>query len=86
MIYLGSVMFFRREKYRFVLLIVGFLAFHFSTIIAVVESDKVRGTYPGYRNSDRKSITILPLAFRAHERIYLINLLDQLDPVPLLFF
>ena len=38
MIYLGSIMFFRREKYRFVLVMISFLAFYFSTIIAVVET------------------------------------------------
>ena len=34
MIYLGPMMFFRREKYRFVLVLISFLAFYFSTIIA----------------------------------------------------
>ncbi len=35
MIYLGSVIFFRWEKYRFVLVLISFLTFHFCTIIAV---------------------------------------------------
>ncbi len=35
MIYLGSIMFFRREKYRLVSVLESFSDFHFSTIIAV---------------------------------------------------
>jgi hypothetical protein len=44
MIYLGSMMFFRWEKYRFVLVLISFSAFDFCTIIAVLESDAVSGT------------------------------------------
>ena len=36
MIYLGPMMFFRRDKYRFVLVLISFLAFDFSTIIAAM--------------------------------------------------
>ncbi len=38
MIYLGSIIYFRREKYRFVLVMISFSAFHFCTIIAVIVS------------------------------------------------
>ena len=50
MISLGSAIFFRWKKYRFVLLIVGFFVFDFSTIIAVLESRKARsiGSALGY--------------------------------------
>ena len=40
MIYLGSIMFFRWEKYRFVAVYESFSDFHFSTIIAVIVSPK----------------------------------------------
>ena len=36
MICLGSIVFFRWEKYRFVLVMISFSAFHFCTIIAVI--------------------------------------------------
>jgi len=49
MIHLGSIMFFRRKKYRFVLLIVGFFVFDFSTIIAAVESFGSNGILPFWR-------------------------------------
>ena len=38
MIYLGSIMFFRRKKYRLISQYESFLAFHFCTIIAEVET------------------------------------------------
>ena len=37
-IYLGPIMFFRWEKYRFVLVMISFSAFHFCTIIAALET------------------------------------------------
>jgi hypothetical protein len=38
MIYLGSIIYFRREKYRFVLVMISFSAFYFSIIIAEIET------------------------------------------------
>ena len=48
MIYIGSIMLFRRKKYRLVSQYLSFLAFHFCTIIAVVESEKASETYTKY--------------------------------------
>ena len=51
MIYLGPMMFFRREKYRFVLVLISFLAFDFSTIIAIVETLCVSGRGYEFRST-----------------------------------
>jgi hypothetical protein len=54
MIYLGSIMFFRWEKYRLVLVNCKILGFHFCTIIAVLESPWSRAKYTIYRPKDKK--------------------------------
>jgi len=48
MVNLGSIMFFRWEKYRFVLVMISFSAFHFCTIIAVIVSLRPSRTYTIY--------------------------------------
>ncbi len=52
------IMLFRWEKYRFISQYEGFLIFHFSTFIAVLESDKVNGTYAIYGGNHRKRSAI----------------------------
>jgi len=51
-------MFFRRKKYRLVSVYESFSGFHFCTIIAVLESDKVSGTYTKYGGNYRKGRAI----------------------------
>jgi hypothetical protein len=55
MIYLGSIMFFRWEKYRFVLVMISFLAFYFSTIIAVTVSFRGISETTRYRIEAQKT-------------------------------
>jgi hypothetical protein len=58
MIYLGSIMFFRWEKYRFVSPLESFLAFCFCTIIAEYKSEAMDETYTIYGQSNEKGRAI----------------------------
>jgi hypothetical protein len=52
MIYLGSILIFRRKKYRFVLVMISFSAFHFCTIIAEIETAASRMGHLDIRGLD----------------------------------
>ena len=55
MIYPGSIMFFRWEKYRLVTLLESFVIFHFSTIIAVIVRFDLNGFHAIYGTSTMKA-------------------------------
>ena len=61
MIYLGSMMFFRREKYRLVLVNCKILAFKLSTMIAVLESVRICQTYTKYGDFDKAGRAVIQI-------------------------